>query len=137
MIRSQGGVHGGMTIADALREFEARGYVGQFLVRDGALVECRQCGTVHRPPDVRLEGMRRIEGVSDPADMVFVGALVCPECGERGTATLQYGPMASPEDSEVLRELDNQRTAATLTQKSSGDDSSLVSDSGWLRGPDG
>lgn len=136
MVISRGGVSGGLSIADALREFEARGYIGQFVIRPGGYVECTRCHTESRPADVPLEAMRRVEGVSDPADMVFVGALRCPECGTTGTATIKFGPSARAEDAEVLRELDNRRMAATLTQRSSGGDHSLVRDSGWLSGPD-
>lgn len=137
MVISRGGISGGMSIADALREFELRGYIGQFVIRGGGAVECQKCGASHRPAEVPLEAMRRIEGVSDPADMVFVGALRCPECGLTGTATIKYGPAAGADDAAALRGLDNQRSAATLTHRSSGDDHSLVHDSGWLRGPDG
>lgn len=136
MVLSRGGVSGGLTIADALREFEARGYVGQFLIRPEGLIECRKCGETHRPRDVALESMRRVEGASDPADMVFVGALRCPSCGEIGTATLKYGPHAEAGDAEILRELDNQRPARAMTQRAERGDDSLVSDTGWLRGPD-
>ncbi|HET6405018.1 MAG TPA: hypothetical protein VFH78_10250 [Candidatus Thermoplasmatota archaeon] len=137
MVHSRGGISGGFTIADALREFEGRGYIGQFLIREGGQVECRNCGTAHRPREVALEAMRRVEGVSDPADMVFIGALRCPACGYTGTATIKYGPNASADDATVLRELDNHRAASAATLRSSREDHSLVRDSGWLTGPDG
>ena len=124
-----------MTIADALREFEDRGYIGQFSIRKGGSVECANCGTAHRAGEVSLEGMRRIEGVSDPADMVFIGALRCPECDAIGTATINYGPLASAADAEVLRALDDHRAATAMTHATPGD-GSLVRDTGWLTGPD-
>ena len=135
MVISRGGISGGLTIADALREFEQRGYVGQFVIREGGAVECEACHTQHRPKDVAVEAMRRVEGVSDPADMVFIGALRCPHCGRSGTATMKYGPEASREETIVLREIDHDRLSTDIT-KSVGDDS-LVRDSGWLDGPDG
>ncbi|HUR68052.1 MAG TPA: hypothetical protein VM370_02315 [Candidatus Thermoplasmatota archaeon] len=136
MVHSRGGVSGGLTIADALREFESRGYVGQFAIAAGGFVHCVRCGADHRPADVRLESGRRVEGVSDPADMVFIGALRCPNCGQTGTAIMSYGPNAPPEDATVLRALDDHRRSNWLSH---GEDSdrSLVSDSGWLIGPDG
>lgn len=133
---SRGGVHGGLTIADAIHEFESKGYLAHFVVREGAAVKCTECGARLRPSDVPLEAMRRTEGASDPADMVFVGALRCPACGAQGTAVLSYGPTASPEEAEVLRELENRRLSTLLSQRA-GDDRSLVSDTGWLSGPDG
>ena len=135
MVSSRGGISGGMSITDALREFESRGYVGQFVIRPGGRIECRACGEAHRPKDVPLEAMRRLEGASDPADMVFVGALRCPGCDTIGTATINYGSQAQAADARVLRELDNQRPSVALT-RSGDDDASLVSDTGWLRGPD-
>lgn len=135
MVTSRGGVSGGLSIADALREFESRGYVSQFVIRPGGLVECENCGTQHRPERVTMEAMRRIEGVSDPADMVFVGALRCPRCGATGTATIKYGPLAREEDAKVLRGLEDQRTAIQHAHEG-GDDPSLVRDTGWLNGPE-
>lgn len=135
MVVSRGGISGGLTIADALREFEARGYIGQFAVREGGVVECTRCSTRHAPRELELESMRRIEGVSDPADMSFVGALQCPRCGNQGTAVLGYGPNADPAHGEVLRELRDHRASRDITEDTPGD-GSLVRDTGWLRGPD-
>lgn len=134
MVTSRGGISGGLTIADALREFEDRGYVGQFVIRPGGYVECETCHTQHKPEAVSMEAMRRIEGASDPADMVFVGALRCPRCDAAGTATIQYGPLAQEEDARVLRALEDQRPAIRHAHEE-GDDPSLVRDTGWLDGP--
>ena len=134
MVISRGGISGGLTISDALREFESRGYIGQFIIAEEGKVECTSCGKSHRPREVSLEAMRRIEGASDPADMVYVGALQCPRCGARGTAIVNYGPTASPEHAAVLRELDDRRDVPGLSERAADD--ALVSDSGWLRGPD-
>ena len=135
MVISRGGISGGLTIADALREFESRGYIGQFIILKDGQVECTKCEAVHRPAKVPLEAMRRIEGVSDPADMVFVGALRCPSCGSTGTATIKYGPSAGPEDAAVLRGLDDHRMSSALMHRGE-DDHSLVRDTGWLHRPD-
>lgn len=135
MVVSRGGISGGLTIADALREFEARGYIGQFAIREGGAVECMKCNTRHAPREMELESMRRIEGASDPADMAFVGALHCPRCGNHGTAVIGYGPNADPAHGAVLRELKDHRLSHDLNEEGP-DDSSLVRDTGWLRGPD-
>lgn len=124
-----------MTIADALREFEARGYVGQFGIREEGRVECNACGHHLEAARVGLDGTRRIEGVSDPADMVFVGALRCPDCGNRGTAVIPYGPGSTPESAKTLRALEASRHE-TLRQHAGEVDPS-VRDTGWLEGPDG
>jgi hypothetical protein len=136
MVVSRGGISGGLTIADALQEFESRGYIGQFVIREGGLVECGSCHAQHRPPDVPVEGMRRIEGVSDPADMVYVGALRCPQCEATGTATIKYGTLASREDAIVLRGLHQEERPSVEASRETTDES-LVRDTGWLPGPDG
>jgi len=135
MVTSHGGVSGGLSIADALQEFESRGYLGQFVIRPGGSVECSVCGERQNPRTIPLEAMRRLEGASDPADMVFIGALRCPHCGARGTAVVPYGPLATPDSAHVLRELSDKRPSATLSDRY--DDKSLIHDSGWLHGPDG
>lgn len=139
MTYSQGGVTGGLSIDDALREFEGRGYVGQFVVRPGGSIECTACHHQHEPKEVPLESMLRIEGSSDPADMVLVGAMRCPECGSTGTAVVEYGPNADADHGRVLRAIDDHRMshAKTLRAQHDDEDDSLVRDSGWLRGPDG
>jgi hypothetical protein len=50
--------------------------------------------------------MRRLEGASDPADMLAVFALTCPRCGTAGTLTLNYGPETTPGEVTVLQALE-------------------------------
>lgn len=127
---SRGGVNGGLTIHDALQEFEARGFRSQFAAREGGSLECVECNHRLIPDDVVLRDMERIEGVSDPSDMVLVGALECPVCHARGTATIAVGTHAPAEDAEVLRHLEDIRPSAF--QNARFDDKSLVSDTGWI-----
>lgn len=108
-MRSLGGETGGLTILEALREYEGRGYGAQFAARPGGEVKCFTCGWRNKAVQVRLDSLRRIEGVSDPADMAVVAALECPHCGARGTAVMKYGPDAPPEDGEALRLLETLR----------------------------
>lgn len=104
---SRGGETGGPTIQDALTEFARSGYEGDFRAKQGGVLECLTCGQDSRAQDVRRTAMRRVEGASDPADMVSVNALVCPRCGAHGTLVLAYGMNASPEDAEVLTHLNS------------------------------
>ena len=48
---------------------------------------------------------RRVEGESDPSDMAILVPATCPHCGTAGTLVLQFGPMASAEESDVLAAL--------------------------------
>ena len=47
----------------------------------------------------------RLEGASDPADMMMVVPTTCPECGARGSLILHYGPAASAEEADVMAAL--------------------------------
>jgi hypothetical protein len=95
------------TLAEVITGFEAEGYTGQFIARDGGLVECTKCKTRTPASTVTADHrLRRLEGASDPADMLAVAALTCPSCGTRGTLVLNYGAEAGRADDEVLQALD-------------------------------
>ncbi len=108
-MESRGGETGGLTILEVLRDFEERGYQGQFAAREGGVMKCFSCGARNEPAAVKMDSLRRVEGVSDPADMALIGALTCPKCGARGTATFKYGPDAPPGDADALRLIEDVR----------------------------
>jgi hypothetical protein len=93
-------------LLEVLRRFEDDGYASQFRSIDGGRIECLTCHTAfaadrHQPIEVV-----RLEGVSDPADMLMVVPLECPNCSSRGTLVANYGPEATLEDAEATRLLD-------------------------------
>jgi hypothetical protein len=95
------------TLLDVIANLEKEGFDGQFVAREGPVVECMTCKT--RTPAREMTGVhriRRLEGASDPSDMLAVAALTCPSCGTKGTLVLNYGAEASKADDEVLRCLD-------------------------------
>jgi hypothetical protein len=94
------------TITDVLEAFESSGYGSQFIVREQGVLECTICRERSSATDVECRELRRLEGASDPDDMLAVAALVCPRCAARGTVVLGYGPAASEDDAEVLAVLD-------------------------------
>lgn len=97
------------TILEVLGELEAMGFTGQFMPRGGARVECLACHHLSPADETVLRHLRRLEGASDPADMLAVVALSCPHCGALGTAVLGYGPEATAVDDEVLSNLEDAR----------------------------
>ena len=101
----------GMSLAEILTRFEAVGYDGQLAAREGGRLLCLTCRQDSPAEHVPLAGLVRTEGASDPADMLAVAAVTCPVCQAKGTAVLNYGPEAPLEDDEVLRLLDDRRTA--------------------------
>jgi hypothetical protein len=93
-------------LLEVLRRLEGEGYASQFRSIDGGRIECLTCHTAfaadrHQPIEVV-----RLEGVSDPADMLMVVPLECPNCSSRGTLVANYGPEATLEDAEATRLLD-------------------------------
>jgi hypothetical protein len=83
--------------------------VSSFVVTESAQVECIECGTVSEPESVSMSSLRRLEGASDPDDMIAVVALTCPACNAKGTVVLGFGPIATPQDSDVLKSLRDDR----------------------------
>ncbi len=89
-----------------LRRYEQDGYTGQFDAREGAIVHCFSCGSDGPATTCRHGAVRRLEGASDPADMLAVIPVRCPECDVLGVVVANYGPEATVADAEVLTALE-------------------------------
>src|SRR4051794_34451213 len=99
------------TLTQAVAALDAAGFTGQFRVLALARVQCLTCRKEFDGTRAGIESLRRLEGASDPDDMLAVVALTCPECSTRGSLVLGYGPDASLEDSQLLLELQDLRDA--------------------------
>ena len=97
------------TLVDVVGRFESAGFTSQFRVTESSLVRCFTCGVESDPKIVKLVALRRLEVVSDPADMIAVVALRCPACDVAGVLVLGYGPDSTAEDSDVLLRLEDRR----------------------------
>jgi hypothetical protein len=93
------------TLAEILAAFEVEGYRGQMASRPGGHVLCVSCHMESDASEMEVDALRRAEGVSDPADMLAVAALICPVCHTQGTLVVGYGPEAGLDDSDVLARL--------------------------------
>ena len=60
------------TLRRVLAELEAEGYRGQFGAREGGVVRCFTCRHEFAPEAASVETLRRLEGASDPDDMIAV-----------------------------------------------------------------
>jgi hypothetical protein len=100
---------GEATITEVLEGYASGGFASSFIVTDDAGLECAECGSVSPPEEFTMSSLRRLEGMSDPADMVAVVAVTCPVCGARGTTILGFGPNATEQDSDVLKDLRDAR----------------------------
>lgn len=101
--------HERVLVTAVLEQFGRDGFEGQMAAREGGRIICFTCREESPADQFTVEALRRMEGASDPADMLAVTALICPHCQARGTAVLSYGPDATLEDSEALLLLDDRR----------------------------
>jgi hypothetical protein len=99
------------SLVNVIRAFEDRGFTAQFITGQDAMVTCASGDETVPAADLLVEASRRLEGASDPDDMMTVIALRCPQCGAAGTLVLGYGPNATEEDAAVHRALGEQHTA--------------------------
>jgi len=76
-------------------------------------VRCASCSGLHRPDEVQIERIIRIEGASDPGDESIVFGLSCAQCATRGVLVSAYGPSASGEEAMVVTTLLQARRPGT------------------------
>jgi len=107
--RIDGVANDNTTLTEVLEHYAGAGFDGSFGVLDGDTVECARCSARLAAGELSMTSLRRLEGASEPDEMMAVVALTCPSCGNRGTLVLGYGPAASGEDSDVLRQLRDAR----------------------------
>ena len=83
------------TLTEVLEGYEEAGiHIELRRARDG-VVRCDTCGSELDPTRIHMRSLRRLEGASDPDDMLAVVVLQCGVCSASGTMVLGYGP-ASP-----------------------------------------
>ncbi len=120
------------TLVEVIGGYRSDGFAADFYVEaeevgSGAVsVTCGECGRAADPSRVVMHSMRRLEGASDPDDMLAVVAVTCPTCGAQGTAVLGYGPMASAEDGAVLAALQDRRDDDVLPGDSPATESPTI-----------
>ena len=98
----------GTQLSEVLTAAAAGGFDGSFDVTrsDGeVLLRCSACGTASPPATVDRVWTERLEGASDPADMLHVSALRCPACGAGGTLIAHYGPGADDDHQQIIARL--------------------------------
>src|SRR5262249_30666128 len=95
------------TLADVIARLEQAGYRSQFAIPresppDAGRISCLVCRTQSHPPDVRVDALLRLEGASEPDEMLAIAALVCPQCGARGSLVVNYGPLGDAQEMDPL-----------------------------------
>ena len=97
------------TLTAVLAELADDGWTGNVTVTEDARIRCPACREELDPAELSVDSLRRMEGTSDPDDMLVVLAVTCGRCNEQGAAVLHYGPAAAPEEAEVLRAVEDHR----------------------------
>jgi hypothetical protein len=93
------------TLQSVLDELAGNGWDGDADTLEGGLVRWRDCRHEAPADTVEVAHMRRMEGASDPDDMLVVVAAPCPTCGRKGVLVVHYGPAAGEADADVLAAL--------------------------------
>jgi hypothetical protein len=70
-------------------------------------VTCETCGTVLQAERVVVHSLARLEGASDPDDMLAVLAISCSVCAAKGTLVVAYGPTADDLSLALLAQSDD------------------------------
>jgi hypothetical protein len=103
---------GGLTLLDALNAAAAEGFVHQFMIDQTGEIRCVSGEHRIKPDEITPVRWWRLEGPTDPDDMLMVTSFSCPRCGVRGSITLAYGPHASATDMAVATSLQTSRATA-------------------------
>jgi hypothetical protein len=93
------------TLVGVLNSLEEQGFTAQLIAADQSAIQCGACGETSPAADFAVDATRRLEGASDPDDMMTVIGATCPRCGTGGTLVLGYGPNATEEDAAISAEL--------------------------------
>ncbi|HKY13786.1 MAG TPA: hypothetical protein VJM33_02595 [Microthrixaceae bacterium] len=91
-----------------LRRLADAGYDAQFKAGDRGQVDCLTCRRSFPASALDADRLIRLEGASDPADMVAIVPAECPHCSARGPLVLSYGPSSEIEDVDVLSGLERE-----------------------------
>lgn len=91
------------TVTGILADLRAEGFEADLsAVGDRGEVRCSACGTTSSAADLTDLVERRLEGASDPDDMVLAVGARCPACSATGAMVLSYGPAAGEADAAVV-----------------------------------
>jgi len=100
------------TLTSVLDGLAAEGYHTHLTAEEGGSIRCGSCDETSPAGEFRVDSVRRLEGASEPDEMMSVVAACCPRCGECGVAVLGHGPVASEADLDVASHLDMSNATA-------------------------
>ena len=95
----------GLLLSEVSDNLDEEGFVGQFRSQRGGMIECLTRHHATSAEEFHADEVTRLEGASDPDDMVIVVPIICPHCHSPGTLIASFGPAGSMEDADVLKRL--------------------------------
>ena len=107
------------TLTEVLAGYADSGFAAEFSPLENATIACSSCASSIAAGRFTIDSLRRLEGASDPDDMVAVVATACPSCGAQGVLVLGYGPMAAAEHGDILTAMQDGRGQDGLQPDSS------------------
>ena len=93
------------SLAAVLHDFDDAGFSAILMATDDGVL-CAACRSIVEPGDLLVQRLRRLEGASEPSDMLAVVGATCPGCHLDGTLLLGFGPDTDPAHSDVLAGLE-------------------------------
>lgn len=94
------------TAVGVLAALRDEGVIAEFNPgREPATVHCGGCDSTSPGERFEVVAERRLEGASDPDEMVLIVAARCPVCHISGALVLGYGPEASATDADLVAAL--------------------------------
>ena len=107
------------TLREVLAGYVDSGFTAEFSPLEHSIIACNSCASTIAANRFTIHSLRRLEGASDPDDMMAVVATACPSCGAQGVLVLGYGPMAAAEDADILVSMQDARAQEPLPPDSS------------------
>lgn len=100
---------GASTLLEVLEAAAHDGFESDMLVEPEPLgapmIRCGACDVVSAAATFERAWRRRLEGASDPDDMLDVSTLRCPACGCGGTLVTAFGQRSDAPDAAATRDL--------------------------------
>lgn len=116
------------TLSEVLAGYVDSGFAADFSPMERSIIACNSCASTIAANRFTIHSLRRLEGASDPDDMMAVIATACPSCGAQGVLVLGYGPMAAAEDADILTSMQDGRSQEPLLPDSSPADAPDAAD---------
>ena len=94
------------TVSAVLADWKGDGVGSSFRPgRAQASLRCATCDSERPAEEFEVIRQRRMEGASDPDDMVLLVGARCPVCHVSGAVVLGFGSEASDTDSDIVAAL--------------------------------